>query len=94
MGKHGDFIILFCGATTTASGQLDEPVRALVGGVAAPPSEAIMNVNNVFRQARCANFYKLNVTAGTRTIKMQWHSLAAIDIHLADRSMIVIVNVH
>ncbi len=92
-GKHGDVIILFCGDSNTQS---VTSVRAKVGGYFAAPSASEIRYNPPAggSESRCANFYLLNVPAGTRAVKVQWAGTSGQYSWMFSRSMIVLVNMH
>jgi hypothetical protein len=89
-GKKGDVMIVFCGqATTTAIMH----VRALVGGAVASPGQVLLHENSP-QAGNCAIFSKLGVSAGTKTVTMQWQTYSGSVSDMYARSMIVIVNLH
>ena len=94
-GKRGDIMILFCGVIKVSTSPMNQWVSAQVGGSRATPSAVLLETTALARESRCSNFYKLNVAAGTKTVRMQWSidSPAATQ-YLTERSMIVIVNIH
>jgi hypothetical protein len=98
-GKTGDVIVLFCGEAHSAAGTV--VVRALVGPAAALPTSMTIQEGVAITTgftSRCANFYKLGVGAGAKTVKMQFRDQAPgmfpYPEQLSHRSMIVIVNIH
>ena len=93
-GKKGDVFVFFCGAPTSES-SLD--VRALVGGAATSPNQMPLRGTSTSSESRCANFFVLGVSAGTKDVKMQWKDGGIIGTNtqgMTSRSMIVVVNIH
>ena len=90
-GQQGDVMIIYC-AEVASSTAPSYYLRALVGGVLASPGDVQIQlqtpVNNM-----CVTFYRLNVSAGSPAIKIQW---APVDgrTEAYHRSMLVIVNTH
>lgn len=92
VGKHGDVLVLFCGQSAGTGTIL---VQALVGGVAANPGAWLLlgTSGTTEDESRCANFYKPNVTAGTKAVNMQRQTSSGPPM-LWVPSMIVILNIH
>ena len=88
-GKKGDVMVVFCAENSVSSPGYIQ-VRAMAGGslLSSPVYlDAATSVTN-----HCASFYKLNVPAGPRTVRMEWQ--AGTEASLWDRNIIVIVNIH
>jgi hypothetical protein len=89
-GKHGDVIMLFCGLGGVTGGNLG--VRALIGAAAALPSSNILTDVSTY-ETHCAQYYKLGLGAGSRTIQMQWHTTGGTSA-MSELSLLVLVNIH
>ena len=91
-GKRGDVFISFCGNGEVVAGSPLSWVRAMVGGrMTEPPAFALSGSGN---DTDCAEFYKLNVAAGTKNVRMQWGLFGAGTLSVHARVMIVTVNIH
>ena len=93
-GKQADVAVLFC--------SLNDPnglgiyVRAKIGGALLEPEiggEGMpLNVAGPY-QTNCVNFLKTNVSAGTKTVRVEWFAQHA-EAYLWGRSMQVTLNIH
>jgi len=92
-GRRGDVFVLFCGDLYTTSTTL---VQAMIGGTVALPGALQLRASppGGFSESRCGNFYKLNVGAGTKTIRIQWASTPGQLSTMLNRSLLVTVNIH
>lgn len=92
-GKKGDVFVLFC-SETRPNGDFAN-VRALIGGVDSMPGETTLRegTSSQPEESQCANFARTGVSAGTKTVTIQWRSVGGAEITAYARSMIVLVNI-
>jgi len=93
-GKTADVAVLFC-SFNDPNGQYIY-VRAKIGGALLEPDiagEGVALRLGGEPQTNCVNFYKPNVAAGTKTIRVEWLAQNA-EAYLRGRSMQVTLNIH
>jgi len=95
-GKRADVFVSYCGEHTADYDGEELYVHALVGGSNATPGSALLEAASRFSSiTRCASFYKLNVAAGTKTVRMQWAARFDGDrTFLMKGRIIVTINIH
>ena len=94
-GKRGDVFVTFCGMSTIDLNSASLNVRAMVGNSLTMPEYVTLTSDTDESQTRCASFYKLNVAAGTKNIRMDWRiTNGTATQYMYGRTMFVIVNLH
>ena len=93
-GKRGDVFVFFCAFGQVGSAPSTLSVRAMQGG--SVMGGGLLETYSVPEgETRCANFYKLNVGAGTKNVHMEYSLVSGIGpVYLSSRHMIVVVNIH
>ena len=93
-GQKADVFVIFCGGVASSNTQYLN-LQAYIGGTLAGPGIQVFPLVTTYRN-QCALFQRLNVPAGSPAIKLKW-SVGAFDnyeANMAERSMIVIANLH
>ena len=94
-GKRGDVMIVFCAEAEGNDAGLH--ARAHIGGALAVPDQTLLQ-NVEPKASQCTLFYKANVRAGTRMVKIQWMpaggAVGVSTVGIRDRSMFVTINIH
>ena len=93
-GKTADVTVLFCAVVVPVNTYIK--VRGKVGAALLLPNQygtGFVISSEETSVSRCMNFYKTNVRAGTRTVRIEWLTGNNAP-ELRSRSMIVILNIH
>ena len=90
-GQTADVFVIFCAGSYSASADRLN-LQAYIGGTLAGPGIQVVPLVTTYRN-QCALFQRLNVPAGSPAIKIQW-KMNSLDAWMAERSAIVIANLH
>ena len=96
-GKKADVMVLFCAVLANTEGT-QVAFRGKIGNQLLLPNGVGAGLNLsatvINGEDRCINFYRTNVSEGTKAVKVEWGALTAPGVTLYGRSMIVILNIH
>ena len=92
-GQVADLIITFSGEVNSCT---PIEIRAVVDGVPALPGETqLFWPDNIGAQSHGFTFFQRKVPAGSHTVAIQWHGLAACNQQfISNRSLVVTANIH